>query len=94
MVRSFVQVELTNGAGGKADFRHPIARVVAALKRRQEQLGLILRRLELDVGNQFHASIMERLVLAVKTKQASMAGIARPAIPPRPEGRGIARRNR
>jgi hypothetical protein len=46
---------------------------------------LLFRRLQLDVGNQLHSSIMERLVLGVKSFRA----LARTPIHPRPKGRGI-----
>jgi hypothetical protein len=92
VVSRLVQIELADGSGSEADLGHPITGLVAALERASEQVGLRARRLQLDVGNQFHCSIMERFVLCVKMESATTAGGARPAIPPRHECWGISRR--
>jgi hypothetical protein len=94
VIGCLVQVKLLDGSSGKANFGHPVTRFVATLQRRQEQLGLLLRRLQLDVDNQFHSSIMDKSVLRVKPEFAAIAATGRPAIPPRHECRGISRRNR
>ena len=90
MVCHFVQVELTNGTGFKATLGHPVASVVATLKRFREQLCLLFRRLQLDVGDQFHSSIMDEAVVSVNDLRAS----ARTPIPHRPKGRCFSEKRR
>lgn len=63
-VGEFVQVELTDDASVKARFGQKVARLVASLQRASEQVSLILRRLELNVGDQLHDSSIERNVRA------------------------------
>ncbi len=98
MVRRLVQVELPNSASRKTNFGHPIAGFIAALKRRQKQLGLLFRRLDLDVRNQFHRFHIGTMRAMRQELFNSLGAIgplaAETAIPLRPEGRSISRRNR
>lgn len=98
VVRRLVQVELTGRAGLEPSLRHPIAGIVAAFKRRREQLGLRLRRLQLDVGNELHVfhtgmiRVMRQDLSPISGPSGPLAGET--AIPPRPERRGFSRRYR
>lgn len=58
-VGDLVQVELSDLANIKAHLGQVVACLVAALKRASEQVSLILRRLELNVGDKLHDSSIE-----------------------------------
>lgn len=87
-VPNLVQVKLPRHASLKAFPRQEIARLVAAFERISKLLGLLSRRKQLDIGDQFHYSSIERFEL-MSTWVNSLRAKARTPIPPRPEGRGI-----
>lgn len=81
-IGQLVQIELARFACRMRAFGQVIARRVAALQRLAQRLLLSARRLQLDVGNEFHASSIDAFEECFNQE---------PAPPPRPEGRGFRR---
>lgn len=91
-VGKLVQIELSRLARRKATLRQVIASLVAALKRRAQELFLRARRPQLDVGNEFHPSNMECVAYNVNLRESLRAN-ARTSLPPRPKRRGFSEKN-
>jgi len=91
-IERFVHVKLTCRFRCETLLRQPVASLVAALKRGAQLNLLLFRRLQSDVSNQFHASIMEFSCMLVKRQESSPSGC--PLSLPTPKGGGISLENR
>ena len=89
-VSHLVQVELPEDRGIVPDPRKPRRSLVTARKRFRQRKRLRFRRDQLYGGNQLHALKYRDDAMSIQERRAC----ARPAIPPRPEGRGFSRRFR
>jgi hypothetical protein len=79
-IGQLMQVELSNNARFKAALRQEVAGLVATLERASEQAGLLFRRLELDVGHEFHSSSIERSAFPVNPRTSGGACFPLPAL--------------